>query len=231
LRAAPAPTPASGYYRGPIGSGYASALVWRFSVRVAGDSGSWVAHVDAHSGAVRSFVDDNKYARIKGGVYPLRGDQVCPDGCEQPNYPLPFATVNINASHPTTNSMGVFNCSPTGATATTTLSGPFVKIVDLCGAISESVTCSADLDLGVVVGLMAVPAGASPGNTHAGPTSFFHVNRIGEDAVRAAGRLVVDDAAHGASQQLRLLFGRVASESAIYLGPSGTAQKYGRDRA
>ena len=40
LRAGAAPTPGSGYYRGAIGSGYSSALVWRFSVRVAGDPGT-----------------------------------------------------------------------------------------------------------------------------------------------------------------------------------------------
>jgi hypothetical protein len=175
--------PGSGYYRGAIGSGYASALVWRFSVRVAGDSGTWVAQIDAHSGAVRSFVDDNKYARIKGGVYPRADDQICPDGCEQPSYPMPFATFTINATSPVTSSMGMFNCTPAGATATTALTGPYVKIVETCGAISQSVTCSNDLDLGVTPGINCnVQPGSSAGNTYAARSSFFHLNRAAEHA-------------------------------------------------
>jgi hypothetical protein len=176
-------TPGSGYYRGAAGSGYASALVWRFSLHVAGHSGTWVAQIDAHTGAVRSFVDDTKYARVKGGVYPASDDQICPDGCEQANYPMPFATVNINASHPVTTSTGIFTCTPAGATATTTLSGPYVKIFDDCGSISQSVSCNADIDLGTSGGTdCIVPAGASAGNTHAARTAFFHLNRAAEHA-------------------------------------------------
>ena len=40
---------------------------------------------------------------------------------------------------------GAFSCN--GATATTTLAGPYVKVIDTCGPISESVACDADLDL------------------------------------------------------------------------------------
>ncbi len=183
LRAGPAPTPGSGYYRGAIGSGYSSTLVWRFSLRVAGDPGTWVAQIDAHTGTIRSFVDDTKHARLKGGVYPRADDQICPDGCEQPNYPIPFATVNINATSPTTTSMGMFNCLPAGATATTALTGPYVKIVENCGAISQSVTCSNDLDLGITPGINCnVQPGSSAGNTYAARSSFFHLNRAAEHA-------------------------------------------------
>jgi hypothetical protein len=176
-------TPGSGYYRGAIGSGYASALVWRFSMRVAGDPGTWIAQVDAHSGAIRSLVDDTKYARAKGGVYPRADDQVCPDGCEQSNYPMPFATVNISSSHPVTTSSGIFTCSPAGATATTALTGPYVRIIDACGSISQSGVCTGDLDLGVTPGInCAVQPGSSAGNTYAARTAFFHLNRAAEHA-------------------------------------------------
>jgi hypothetical protein len=183
LLAGPSKTPGSGYYSGAIGSGYSSALVWRFSLHVEKDPGNWVALVDAHTGAIRSFVDSAKYARLKGGIFPRANSQTCPDGCEQPNYPMPFATVSINASNPTTSAMGIFNCSPAGATATTTLSGPYVKIVNTCGAISQSVTCSADLDLGSSPSIgseCTVQPGASPGNTYAARTAFFHLNRAFE---------------------------------------------------
>jgi hypothetical protein len=166
----------------PLRAG-ASTLVWRFSLRVAGDPGLWVAQVDAHSSAIRSFVDDTKYARAKGGVYPRADDQICPDGCEQPNYPMPFATVNVGASHPVTTSMGIFTCAPAGATATTNLRGPYVTINDSCGLISQSVTCNSDLDLGITPGTNCnVQPGASAGNTYAARSSFFHLNRAAEHA-------------------------------------------------
>jgi hypothetical protein len=174
----------SGYYRGAIGSGYSSALVWRFSLRVAGDPGLWLAQIDAHSGAIRSFGDDTKHAsRLKGGIYPHADDQICPDGCEQPNYPIPFATINVNGGTPMTTSNGIFNCAPVGSTATTTLTGPYVKIAESCGPISESVICSNDLDLGITPGINCnVQPGASPGNTYAARSSFFHLNRAAEHA-------------------------------------------------
>jgi len=179
LRAGPPPGAAG--YTGPLGAGYASALVWRVSVRVDGEPGTWVALVDAHTGGVRSFVDRNDYARVKGGVYPVSDDQICPDGCEQPGYPMPFANVTIGATPQTANTMGIFNCTPAGSGATTTLAGPYVRVVDTCGAISQSVSCDADLDLSTSAGTdCVVPAGSSPGNTHSSRSGFYHLNRIAE---------------------------------------------------
>lgn len=180
LRSGPS-VPNSGYYDGAIGAGYGSALVWRFSLRVAGDRGTWIGLVDAHSGAVRAFTDNNKYVRVKGGIYPLSDDQVCPDGCEQPNFPMPFANVTINAGSAFSTTMGSFNCTPAGATATTTLNGQYFRVNDLCGAVSQSVTCSADLDLSSSAGTdCTVPPGSSAGNTHAARSTFYHLNRIAE---------------------------------------------------
>jgi trimeric autotransporter adhesin len=177
LRAAAKP------YAGAIGSGYASALVWRVALRVAGEPGTWVGLVDAHSGTIRSFFDDNHYARAKGGIYPASDDQLCPDGCEQPNFPMPFANVLLGSTPQTTTTTGSFNCTPGGTVATTTLAGPYVRVVDQCGPISESVTCSADLDLKSSGGTdCAVPPGATPGNTHAARSGFYHLNRIAEHA-------------------------------------------------
>jgi trimeric autotransporter adhesin len=170
-------------YAGPLGSGYASALVWRLAVRVAGEPGTWVGLVDAHSGAIRSFFDDNRYARAKGGIYPASDDQFCPDGCEQPNFPMPFANIVLGSASQTTTTTGSFNCTPGGTVATTTLAGPYVRVVDQCGPISEAVTCSADLDLRSSGGTdCAVPPGATPGNTHAARSGFYHLNRIAEHA-------------------------------------------------
>jgi subtilisin-like proprotein convertase family protein len=172
-----------GPFAGPVGSGYASALVWRVSARIEGEPGTWVALVDAHSGAIRSFVDDNRYARVKGGVYPISDDQICPDGCEQLNHPMPFADVTIDANNLTTSTHGIFTCTPGGSTATTTLAGKYIRVADICGPISQSVSCIADIDLSGSGGIDCdVPAGSSPGNTHAARSSFYHLNRIAEHA-------------------------------------------------
>lgn len=177
--AAPGTAPES--YAGPMGEGYASALTWSFAFSVDDDAAVWVGLVDAHSGEVLAFYDDAKYAQVKGGVFPVSDDGSCPSGCEQANYAMPFANVTVGGSPSTASSMGSFAC--TGGTATTTLAGPYFRVVDGCGAISQSVTCDADINLGTSAGTdCAVPSGASAGDTHATRTSFYHLNRINEHA-------------------------------------------------
>ena len=184
LRAAGPKTGAGhGPFAGSLGSGYASALVWRVALRIAGEPGTWAALVDAHTGAIRSFNDINDYAQAKGGIYPISDDQICPDGCEQPNFPMPFADINIGGNAQTASSMGMFNCAPGASTATTTLSGQYVKVNDSCGLISQSVTCDNDLNLqGSAGNDCEIPAGSSAGNTHAARSGFYHLNRIAEHA-------------------------------------------------
>ena len=82
-----------GTYAGAIGAGYAAALVWRMTASVPGDTGTWEAVVDAQTGMIRSFDDVNDYAHVKGGVYPVTNDHICPDGCEQPNLTMPYTKI------------------------------------------------------------------------------------------------------------------------------------------
>jgi len=170
-------------YQGPPGNGYDVALAWRHVVVVEGTIGTWAGLVDARDGRVLAFYDEDKSATVKGGVYPESPDGICPDGCEQAGYPMPFAKVIIGHKRQTANNMGTFQCSPSGGVATVTLSGPFVGIYENCGPVSESVTCEGDLGLGVSSGSdCTVPPGASPGDTHAARTSFYHLNRAIEKA-------------------------------------------------
>ncbi len=170
-----------GPYNGPVGAGYQSRLIWRVSVAIADEPGSWVGMVDAHDGSIVAFFDDNEYAQVKGGVFPVSNDGNAPDGIEKPAYPMPFADVTIGANQSVTSDMGLFDCTPGGSNATTTLAGRYVRVVDTCGPISESITCDADLDLGVSGGTdCVVPPGSSVGNTHSARSSFYHINRIAE---------------------------------------------------
>jgi subtilisin-like proprotein convertase family protein len=164
------------------GPGYGTSLIWRVVVQVDGHPGTWVGYVDANDGTVRAFFDDDKYAQVKGGVLPESTDGICPSGCEQPGFPMPFADLTIGGNPSGfSGPNGLFSCTPGGATATTTLSGQFVRIADVCGTISRSATCDADLDLGLSAGIdCSVPAGASPGDTKAARTGFYHINRVKE---------------------------------------------------
>ena len=172
-----------GPYTGAVGKGYTSALAWRVTVRVDGEPGTWEALVDAHSGQILSLDDVNEYAQAKGGVYPVSNDHVPPDGVEQAGWPMPYADVTIGAGLQTASALGFFNCTPGGATATTTLSGAYVRVVDTCGTIAQSMSCDADVDLGISTGTdCVVPAGGSAGNTHASRTGYYHLNRIAEHA-------------------------------------------------
>jgi hypothetical protein len=170
-------------YTGVVGRGAGYALVWHFVVNVNDGVETWVGKVDAVSGDVLGFYDDTHYAQAKGGVFPVSNDGQCPDGCEQASYPLPYLNLDINGAAVTTNDMGLFECTPSGDTASTQLVGDFVRVNDRCGAISEAVTCDDDLDLGVSGGTdCTVAAGSSAGNTHAARTCYYQVNRLKDKA-------------------------------------------------
>jgi hypothetical protein len=171
----------AGAFAGSVGTGIDHRLVWRFVLRVAGEPGTWSGAVDATTGSVVSLFDDTKYAQAKGGVYPVSDDQLPPDGVEQAGWPMPYADVAINATPATAGDMGIFDCTPSGGTAVTQLAGPYVKVHDNCGAISEQITCDNDLDLRQGPGTdCVVPSGASAGNTHSARSGFYHLNRISE---------------------------------------------------
>src|SRR6185295_7871041 len=106
--------------------------------------------------------------------------QLPPDGVEVEGFPMPFANI-VSGTTQTSSRSGAFVCN--GASATTTLAGPYVKIIDTCGPISQSVACDADLDLSASAGTdCAVPPGGSAGNTHSSRSGFYHLNRIAEHA-------------------------------------------------
>ncbi|HSD48801.1 MAG TPA: hypothetical protein VLE71_03120, partial [Actinomycetota bacterium] len=166
-------------WTGPVGRGLGYRLAWRFALRVSGEPGTWVGKVDAVTGEIVAFYDDDKYAQVKGGIYPVASDGDCSKGgCERDNFPMPYANLTVDGGPVTTNDQGIFEC--TGGNASTSLVGPYVRISDACGAVNESVACDADLDLmSGPAGLTncSINAGESAGNTHASRSSFYTVNR------------------------------------------------------
>jgi hypothetical protein len=187
------PFPVAGFIKEPYleiiptlnGGAYAYRLAWVVRAAMADDSGSWEGLVDAHTGELFAFEDRAQYVARKmvGGVYPVSNDQRPPDGIEQAAWPMPYANVSVGGNTLFTNSGGVLGCS-TG-TATTTLSGRFVRINDTCGAINVS-SAAGDIDLGFgptpTATDCAVPPGQAGGDTKSSRSAFYELNRIVEQA-------------------------------------------------
>ncbi len=166
------------------GGGYTHRLVYAVTFRVPNENGTWEAEVDARTGDVIGFRDSNEYGQIVGGVQPNSNDGICPTGCEQLNYPMPFANTGLPNPNQFTDTGGNYNAA-TGA-VTTTLNGQYVRITDTCGAISETVTAPANMNLGSGPGTDCVkPVNGNPlphsnGDTHSTRDAFYNVNKLKE---------------------------------------------------
>ncbi|MFN7964079.1 MAG: fibronectin type III domain-containing protein [Acidobacteriota bacterium] len=173
----------AGEWTGSRGAGLTHSLVWRFRVSVPGEASSWVADVDATYGRVLSLSDETRYERVKGGVFPISANGVGYEGTEQPNFPIPFADFTIDGTTQTASGAGLFSCTTPGSAATTRLDGPYVRISNACGPVSETALCGEDINLQIGPGTNCeIPAGASAGNTRGARTSFYQVNRNAERA-------------------------------------------------
>lgn len=173
-------------FTGPVGEGYGHYLAWVFGFRRGGEIENWETLVDAHTGAVLAFEDKNRYEsqQIKGGVYPLTSTEICPTlatcGVMQPEQPMPYTNTGLAPPNNFTNAAGVYDFS--GGTAVTILAGKFVRMVDVCGAISESTTTGL-LDLEGMNGQHdCTTGGASAGNTPASRSGFYELNKLIEVA-------------------------------------------------
>jgi hypothetical protein len=158
-------------------------LVWVLSPQFANDMGTWEALVDAHSGEMIAFQDTNQYQsvrKVQGGVYPVSNDLVPPDGIEQPGWPFPFADVATSGGNFFSDTGGNLPVCATG-NITSTLNGKYVRIADVCGAIS--LTAPGNVDFGVSTGTNCITPGfGGPGNTHASRTGYFELNKLIEQA-------------------------------------------------
>jgi hypothetical protein len=181
------PTEAAGADAGLVQArGYGHRLVWSFRFQRADGVALWETLVDAHSREVLSFqeVTDSVRRPMTGRVYSPTNTEVCPTpgtcGLAQ-GVPMPFADTGLAPPFQATSSAGLY--VDDGLPVTTTLSGPFVKIYDQCGPISETAQ-GAPLDLRGSTGQhdCATPPGASAGNTSAARGTFYELNKLTEMA-------------------------------------------------
>ena len=153
-----------------MGAGRGLALVWQFTFKRTGETGTWQGRVDAESGEVVDFFDANEYGSATGGTY--RSDRPASEVV----MPLPWANV---ATGVYTNSAGVFS----GTTGTTTLNGQYVAISDSCGSISKAADANGLIAMGSSTGTdCTTPGTGGAGNTHAARTQFYMLNRAKESA-------------------------------------------------
>lgn len=175
----------SSAWTGPRGRGLAHILVWRFLFDEPAAARRWIGEVDAHDGTIVAFYEGTQYGAVRGGVFPLSPDGNCANGgCEVPGMPFPFADAT-EAGQPEQfgDSYGNLACVDPGATTETNLVGRYVRIADTCGAVAETATCGGGFNLGSKAGEnCAVAPGASPGNTAAARTAYYHINRVAEVA-------------------------------------------------
>ena len=163
-------------YKGAAGSGYRHLLVWEVEFRRAGDPVTWQARVDARSGQILSIVDANDYvaAQVSGGIYPVTNSD--PEVVR----PLPFTNVT-NSTAKVTDAAGGYDYS--GGTATATLNGKYIKMVDTCGAISLADSSTGNLAFGSSGGTdCTTPGVGGAGNTHASRTGYYHLTNINRKA-------------------------------------------------
>ncbi len=152
-------------FTGTPGQGYSHRLVWELKFRIAPYRETWFATIDAQSGNILSFLDDNKYESVSGGVYPVTNID--------PEIQLPFPFTTTSQGEATSG--GRFNYS--GGSVTSTLNGRYVQISDDCGSINLS--SSGDLDFGMSGGDdCTTPGFGGSGNTHSARSCFYHVNQI-----------------------------------------------------
>jgi trimeric autotransporter adhesin len=181
-----------GYSRGvpgkggpAVGAAYEHRLVWSFAFRRRPAVALWEVMVDAHDGSVLSFQDLNHYAKrhITGGVYPFTSTETCPTnsscGEMQAGWPMPFAATGFPAPNDLTNSAGVFDSA--GGTATTTFLGRYFTVEGHAPFSASS--SGGSILLGGANGQHdLVSPGSSAGNTAAGRTTFYELNKIAEIA-------------------------------------------------
>jgi trimeric autotransporter adhesin len=152
-----------------FGKGRDLTRVWQFTFRRAGSDGTWRTRVDAVTGEVLEFRDVNDYAQVTGSVKFLGTPT---------NRPMPFANISSGGF---ANSAGIFTFG--GSTVTSSLAGQYVRVVDNCGAISQSSNASGDINFGGTTGTdCTTPGSGGAGNTFSSRGQFYHVNRAKEIA-------------------------------------------------
>ncbi len=175
---------------GDVGQGLELRLVWVVRPDLGDPSNRFEAYVDARTAELLSFHDTTQWAatqrKVAGGVYPVANDGLSqggfPDGIEQAGWPMSFSSVTTPTGVVTTDIGGNLPLCVDG-TISSALSGPSMRMADVCGAASLS--GAGDLDFGASAGTdCTTPGFGGAGNTHASRSGFHEMNMMKEMARR-----------------------------------------------
>ena len=168
-----------GVYTGLFGAGYEIHLAYIFRFRLPGDTRTFVGYVDAETGTLLDFFDDNRYEGfVTGGVYPRT--------IAASETTLPFALARVANGATTTTDLGG-GYTYAGGTASTALAGSFFKVSDPCGT-PNGTTSSApgDISLGTSTGTDCILS-ALGHSTRAARNAFFHLNNARQMGIKWLG--------------------------------------------
>ncbi|HWN40691.1 MAG TPA: hypothetical protein VNW71_00630 [Thermoanaerobaculia bacterium] len=193
-------------YTGPIGAGWQPTLVYRFLFTRADSLATWLALVDARTGEILRFVDDNAYVSVLKGSALTESNCADPANCVPgtaaelpvtlPNAKLTFVGGSCSGNGCYTNSAGAFNYPAGALSATATLEGKYFNFIDACGPIAATGLAPANPDLGTSDPLANVNTDCFPanresepnsgvltgglGDTHSARTMYYHLNLINQ---------------------------------------------------
>ena len=156
------------------GAGLRLLSAWQFTFRREGSHGTWRGRVDAETGVLLDFTDQNDYvaAQVRGGV-------ALDNTSGEMLFAMPYA--DLSAAPFATDAGGTY--LNLGATSST-LDGTYVSIADDCGSISQASTFIGLIDFSSGFGTdCATPFTGGAGNTRSARTQTFHINR-GKDMAR-----------------------------------------------
>lgn len=193
-------------YTGPIGAGWQPTLVYRFLFSRADSLATWLALVDANTGQVLRFVDDNDYVSVLKASALAESNCADPANCVPgtaaerpvtlPDARLTFVGGTCTGNGCYTNSAGAFDYPAGAVSAAATLEGRYFNLVDACGPIAATGLAPANPDLGTsdpVANLNtdchpahresapnSAPLLGGTGDTHSARTMYYHLNLINQ---------------------------------------------------
>jgi len=164
----------------PFGEGIDYVLVYRLAFKRPGVLGTWEGVVNAHTGELLQFRDQNVYGHVQGGVYKTDVPAV--------EVSVPFPKADYGAGVYADQS-GDFP----GIVGTSTMTGLNVGgvgnaggviISDTCGLISLGSSGAGVIDFGSSAGTdCTTPGFGDAGNTHASRTQYWNVTQIKMKAI------------------------------------------------
>lgn len=114
-------------YSGTIGSGISYQLVYTIIFKRQNVLGTWLAKIDAQTGELLLFEDDNRYGTVKGGVYHNTNLETY-----DTSHPFPNLQISVGSLIYYTNGAGYYSFQFNKTSSANLHYGKYVRITDCC---------------------------------------------------------------------------------------------------